>query len=325
MTSALPDAFMRAAGFRAFGGPQALELLTLPRPVAARDEVLVQVAAAPVNPTDLLMLEGRQAARMVGLVPPYVAGMEFAGHVHALGPGVSGLRVGQAVMGLVNPRRPGGGAQADFVSVPAASLVPVPENLDLVQAAAIPMNGLTAVMCLEALGLHAGQSLLVTGAAGAVGHYVIQLARHAGLHVLADAKDADRALVLGSGADVIVPRGEGMAAAVRALYPGGVDALVDAALIGDSAMALVRDGGATALLRAAQVASDGRLRHTQISVTQRTLDTHALAWLAERAREGTLVPRVGTRLPLTRAREAYAQVQAGGLRGRVVLNFDADL
>lgn len=312
---------MHAAAFRGFGGPEALDVLELPRPLAGEGEVVVEVWAATVNPTDLLMLEGRQAARMEGLVPPYVAGMEFAGRVHCLGAGVTGLRPGQAVMGLVNPRRPGGGAQAEFLCVPAASVVPAPENVDLAAAATIPMNGLTAKMCLEALALPAGGVVLVTGAAGAVGGYVIQLAKRAGLRVIADAKDADRERVLASGADEVVPRGPGLPAAVRARCPAGVDGLVDAALMGEPAAALVRDGGATALLRSAQAAGDSRLRQTHIGVMQQARNTSALLWLADRVREGTLTPRVAVRLPMASVREAYQLVQRGGLRGRVLLEF----
>jgi NADPH:quinone reductase-like Zn-dependent oxidoreductase len=284
-------------------------------------EVVVQVAAATVNPTDLMMLAGQQAALMKELSPPYIAGMEFAGRVHQLGTDVGDLKVGQMVMGIVNPRRPEGGAHAQFLRVPAASLAPVPQALDSALAATIPMNGLTAWMCLEALALRAGAVVLVTGAAGAVGGYVVQLARHAGLHVVADAKEADRPLVLSLGAHDVVPRGEGMVDAVRALHPGGVDGAVDGALLGDAAAALVRNGGPMALLRSSQTVTDDRLRYSRIGVLQQATNTDALHWLAALVHDGTLVPRLSARLPLARAAEAYTLVQQGGLRGRVVLEL----
>jgi NADPH:quinone reductase-like Zn-dependent oxidoreductase len=183
------------------------------------------------------------------------------------------------------------------------------------------MNGLTAKMCLDALALVSGNALLVTGAAGAVGGYVVQLARRAGLHVIADARPEDRELVLGLGANEVVPRGPDLFDAVRELHPRGVDGLVDGALLGDSAAALVRDGGATALLRGSQIVSDARLRHTRISVVQQTANADALRWLAERVRDGSLSPRVSARLPIERAQDAYGLVLRGGLRGRVVLTF----
>ncbi|WP_233853038.1 alcohol dehydrogenase catalytic domain-containing protein [Paraburkholderia sp. HD33-4] len=286
-------------------------------------EVVVQVAAATVNPTDLLMLAGRQAALMEGLTPPYVSGMEFSGLIHELGEGVADLNVGQAVMGIINPRQPGGGAQAEFVRVPAASVASVPQTLELGAAATLPMNGLTAKMCLDALGLDPGSVLLVTGAAGAVGGYVVQLARRAGLRVVADAKSADWDLVVGLGANDVVSRGPGLFDSVRAMHPQGVDGLVDSALLGDPAAALVRDGGATALLRSSQVAMDIRLRHTHIGVLQQLTNTEALRWLVDRVQEGTLTPRVAARLPMERAQAGYTLVQQGGLRGRVILEFGA--
>lgn len=313
------DKEMRAVAFHCFGGPESLEIINLPRPSPGNGEVVVKVAAATVNPTDLLMLEGRHAARMENLAPPYIAGMEFSGHVHSVGADVARLRVGQTVMGLVNPRRPCGGAQAEFVCVPAASVVPMPANVDFAEAATIPMNGLTAWMCLKSLSVPSGGVLLVTGAAGAVGSYVIQLAKRAGLRVVADAKESDRARVLACGADEIVPRGSAMAPAVRAAHPTGVDALVDGALIGDAAAALVRDGGAVALLRSSQQGEDDRLRYSHIGVLQQTTNTDALAWLADCVRDGSLTPCVAARLPLASAGDAYALVQQGGLRGRVVL------
>ena len=179
-------------------------------PVANGGEVVVKVVASPVNPTDIMMRDGRQAALMSDLEPPFIAGVEFAGHVHSLADDVSGLAVGQPVMGIVNARRRAGGAHAQFVCVPVASLAALAPAIDLVEAATVPMNALTARMTLEALSLPRGGSLLVTGGAGAAGGYVIELAKRAGLVVIADAKDTDTDLLRRLGADHIVPRGDGM-------------------------------------------------------------------------------------------------------------------
>jgi len=102
---------MRAAAFDRFGAPDVVRLTELPLPTAGEGQVVVRVVAATVNPTDTLMRAGKQVAMMGGLEPPFIAGMEFAGHIHEAGRGVSGLGVGQPVMGLVNPRRPERGAR----------------------------------------------------------------------------------------------------------------------------------------------------------------------------------------------------------------------
>jgi NADPH:quinone reductase-like Zn-dependent oxidoreductase len=313
---------MRAATFSEFGGPEVIRLINRPVPSAQRGEVVVRVAAATVNPTDTLMRAGRQAAMMSGLVPPFVAGMEFAGCVHAVGDGVTSPRVGESVIGLVNPRRPEGGAQADYVVAPAASVVGIDDTVDFAEAATLPMNGMTAIMVIDALNLPSGSSVLITGAAGAVGMYVIELAKLAGLSVIADAKPSDSDLLCKLGADHIVPRGDAFGPAVRALRPAGVDGLVDAALLGNRAAALVRGGGRAVTLRRASPITDQRLDVRHISVSDSTSDTASLRRLADLHRMGQLTARVGRRLPLAEAAAAHRLVEQGGMRGRVVLITD---
>lgn len=158
-------------------------------------------------------------------------------------------------MGIVHLRRAcgGGGAQAEHVCVPAASVVPVPEGMGLVEVATVPVNGLTAKTCLDALALPLAAALLVTGSAGALGGYVVQLARNSSLRVITNASEADRDLLTSVGAGEIVPRGDRMSDAVRTRHPGGVDGLVDAALIGKWAVALVRDVGGAAPVRKSEI------------------------------------------------------------------------
>jgi NADPH:quinone reductase len=174
-------------------------------------------------------------------------------------------------------------------------------------------------MVIEALDLPRGASVLVTGAAGAVGGYVIQLARRAGLTVAGVAKQEDVDLVRRLGADEIVPRGDEMGAALRRRWPHGVDGLVDAALMGESAAALVRDGGVAVTLRRSNPIVDPRLVVRHVSVTDRVDDAAALQRLAQLLNDGVLTPRVAVRLPLAEAAQANGLVEQGGLRGRVVL------
>ena len=199
-------------------------------------EVRLAVRAAAVNPTDIVLRE-RGAE---DLEPPWVPGMDAAGVVESVGSGVDRLAVGDTVMAAVAPRRPEGGAQAELVVVPAASVVPVPEGVTLEQAATLPMNGLTALLGLEQLDLREGQTLAVSGGAGLLASYATPLAKLRGLCVLADAKPEDEALVRSFGADVVVPRGG---------FPAGVDGFFDTAVLGRSAFAAIRDGGALAVVR----------------------------------------------------------------------------
>lgn len=312
---------MKAVVFREFGGPEVLQVAELPDPMPGPDEVVVRVAAATVNPTDLMMRSGVQADRMRDLAPPYICGQEFGGRVHAVGATSDRLAPGLRVMGIVHPRRPKGGAYAEMVCVPQASVVQVADSIDLADAATIPMNGMTARVALKSLALRPTQTLLVTGGAGALGGYVIQLASAAGITVVADAKDEDRDLLRRLGARHVVPRGAQMASAVRALHPAGVDALVDCALLGDEAATLVREGGGIASVRSAQQFSTPGRTVSHVGVMEQIRNTDWLAALADEARRGVITPRVAHRLPMTQAAAAHRIVERGGLRGRVVLTF----
>jgi NADPH:quinone reductase-like Zn-dependent oxidoreductase len=250
--------------------------------------------------------------------------MELAGYVHQVGDESISMLAGQPVMGIVTPRRPDRGAQAQYVCLPAASLCPLPDDMDLVDAATIPMNGVTAKMAVESLEASPGDTVLITGGAGALGGYSIQLAKVAGLYVIADAKESDRELLVALGADEIVPRDEGRAAALRAEHPNGVDGLIDAARVGPPAAELVRDGGVVVAVRTSDEIVDPRVRPRYVSVEEQLTNTDALAWLLEQVRAGRLTPRVAVRLPLAEAAEAHRLVERGGLRGRVVLLLDDD-
>src|SRR5215467_6714030 len=196
---------MRAVTFSRLGGPEVLEVSELPEPTAGAREVRIRVAAATVNPTDISFRSGRQFTvdqlAGMGVRPPFIPGMELAGVVDAVGEGAK-FRLGERVMAIVNPRRPGGGAQAEQVVVPTASVARVPEGTSLEAAATLPMNGLTV-----RLALGPGQTLGVTGAAGAVGGYAVELGVADGLRVIAVAGSADAALVKGFGAQTVVLRG----------------------------------------------------------------------------------------------------------------------
>lgn len=312
---------MLAVNFTAFGGPEVIRIVERPMPVPGAGEVVVKVAASTVNPTDLGMRSGRQAAMMTDIKPPYCTGVEFGGHVHALGPGVAGFTVGQPVMGIVNSRRQEGGSHAQYVCVPAASLAALAPNVGVVEAATIPMNGLTARMVLELLDIPRGGSVLVTGGAGATGGYAIELAKVTGLTVVADAKETDVALLRKLGANHVVPRGDETVDAVRRIFPNGVDGLIDAAIIGNTISAAVRDGGGAVTLRRAHPITDPRLRAHTVHVFDQDTNAAALAWLADLARDGKLTPRIAMRLPLSQAADANRIVERGGLRGRVVLTM----
>lgn len=307
---------MRVIGVTTPGGPEQLEVLDRPLPRPAQGELRIAVVAAAVNPTDTVLRE-RGAD---GLDAPWVPGMDAAGVVDAVGEGVE-LAPGDRVVAIVDPRTPRGGAYAELVVVPADGVARLPDDVDLVAASTLPLNALTARHCLQAMRApHAG-TIAVTGAAGAVGGYAIELAKHAGLRVVADAKEEDVALVESFGADLVLPRGEGFAQAVLENEPGGVDALLDAAVMGAAVLPAVRDGGVVACVRPFDGEPERGIDVYTVTPADYVHDGAGLAELVDLAARGVLSLRVAKTLPAEEAAEAHRQLEAGGTRGRVVLTF----
>ena len=314
---------MQAVTFDFFGPPEVLRISSLPIPGPGPGEVVIRVAASSVNPADLMMRSGARARMMAGLKPPFIAGMEFSGHVHDAGIRVD-IATGTPVVGVVNPRRAEGGAHAQFIRVPASSIAVLAPGVDLVGATTVPMNALTAALALELLGLPRASSLLVTGGAGMLGGLVIQLAKEARLIVAANCAEGDAPLMRELGADVILPRDDGMREALRARFPAGVDAMIDGALIGATVSDLVRDGGGVVSLRRSHPINDPRLRNHYVSVTDAMDRTDILQSIANDIDAGRLKIRIaeGGCFSFRAAAAAHRKAEQGKMRGRVVLTFE---
>ncbi len=310
---------MQAITFNEFGGPEVLSITDMAEPVAGPDEVLVEVTASTVNPTDIMMRNGTQAPLMTELKPPFIAGMEFSGTIKDAGN--SRFSVGQPVIGVINPRTPRGGSYAQVIAVPAASVAAISSDADLAGAATVPMNALTAALSLEFLGLKPGDSLLVTGGAGMLGGSAIQLAKAAGIKVLANVAAKDAELVSALGADVILPRDDGLAEALKAEYPNGVDGLIDGALIGQQVSHLVKSGGGAVSLRGNYKIDDERLRVLNVSVMKGMLDNATIQHIGDLVSNGAIQSRVAATYHFTDAAKAHADTENGGMRGRIVLSF----
>ncbi|MDT7749904.1 MAG: NADPH:quinone reductase [Pseudonocardiales bacterium] len=332
---------MKAVGVWRFGGPEQLRVVELPDPEPGPGEVRIRVHAAAVNPTDTLLRAGAQQARLAAVPPPYRPGMDAAGVVDKLGPELDGrLQLGQRVVALVLPSGPHGGAYAEQVVVPAASVVPAPAGADFPAAATLLMNALTARVALDSLALRPGQTLAVTGAAGAFGGYAIQLAKADGLRVIADAAPADEELVRTLGADEVVARGADVADRIRALVPGGVPGVADGALLNELALPAIADGGGLAVVRGWAPASGASgtagasgtrgisergITVHPVLVSRAAADTAALDRLRAQAEQGVLTLRVARTLPAAQAEQAHRLLEAGGVRGRLVLDFATGL
>ncbi|MER6667936.1 NADP-dependent oxidoreductase [Amycolatopsis japonica] len=309
---------MRAVVVRRFGGPEVLEFAEVTVPEPGIGQVRVKVAAAGVNPVDAATRSGFLTE--AGIVPPREVlglGWDVAGTVDAVGDGVAGFATGDSVIGLQDRPSAALGTYAEFVVLDADALAAAPRTASPEEAATLPLNGLTAVQALDLLDLPPGATVLVTGAAGAVGGYAVTLAKARGFRVVAVAGSADEALVRGFGAEIFVPRGDFLADRVRAVVPGGVDAVLDTALLGLEALDAVTNGGRFVVFAAG--AAPIPLRGIKVDHVWIRADGTALTGLAALVDDGTLALRVADTLPLGEAAKAHELLAAGGLRGRLVL------
>ena len=312
---------MRAVGVLNFGDPDVLQVVDLPEVHAGQGEVRIRVHAASVNPTDLMLRNGSRAEALKDINPPHVPGMDIAGVIDEIGPGdETELAVGTAVMAMVVPLADHG-AYRESIVLSLDSVVKAPEGFSHAEASTLPMNGLTARQSLDQLGLLPGQTIAVTGAAGAYGGYVVQIAKHEGLRVIADASAADEPLVKSFGADVIVPRGDDFSEQVRKVVPDGVDGVADGAVLSELAVGAIRDGGAYGAVRGWAGTGERDITFHRTSVRTYDHRSDLLDQLREFAETSVVTLRVAGTYEAEQASEAHRRLEARGTRGRCVIVF----
>lgn len=316
---------MYAVGLNRYGGPEVLHLVELPDPRPAPGQVRVRVRAAGVNPVDIMVRDGSLADWFSGAQPPFVPGMDICGTIDAMGDGVDpalGVGIGQDVVGVVDNFGNYGG-YSQYVCLPVTSIAPKPLGVSLPAAASFLMNALTARNALDTLRLAPGSTVLVTGAAGAVGAYTVSLGSHDGLRMVAIASLQDDAFLRTAGAAEFIARGDDVTESVRRAVPAGVDAVVDAAALGQRIVPAVRDNGTIITLRPGNDAGFERgIRAVFVNVRQRTTDQAAIRRLSQQVASGLLSLRVASTYPAADAAKAHQRFEEGGLRGRLVLEFD---
>jgi NADPH:quinone reductase-like Zn-dependent oxidoreductase len=310
---------MRAVVVRHYGGPEALEVIDVPVPEPGRGQVRIRVEAAAVNPVDIATREGLMNVARPGVIrerSQVGIGWDVAGVIDATGPDVTGFAAGERVIGLRDRLDLPLGTYAEQVVLDAADVARTGAGSDSTALSTVPLNGLTAIQALDILAPLAGQTVLVTGAAGGLGAFSVELAAMRGLRVIAAAGDGDEKLVRSLGAAEFIPRSADLAAAVRDLVPGGVDAVFDAAVLGYPALDAVRARGAFAAFVGAGPVPVRGIRVVPVNIHA---DGAALAGLGGLAAAGKLTLRVADTYPLADAARAHERLQAGGVRGRLVL------
>jgi len=307
---------IHAVRYSQFGPASVLSYDSIAKPVPRAGEVLVHVRAAGVNPIDWKLRSGRFGQQAPNA--PIVPGFDLAGDVESLGNGVQGFAPGDAVFAVIDDQ----GAYTEYAVVPAKQLVRKPAKVSYAEAAAVPTAGLTALQAVDALTLGPGQTVVIQGASGGVGHFAVQLAKLKGARVIAVASAANEKFVRSLGADEFVDYRTQRVADVAK----GVDAVLDA--VGGETLAgsyaLLKDGGAIVSVagRMDRAALDAR----KLSGRTLSMDGSAtdLQRLADLLASGKLRVEVAKTLPLSAAREAHEQSETGHARGKIVLVTDGD-
>lgn len=315
---------MRAMALTEFGGPDRLAPADLPRPKPRRGEILVRVVSCGVNPVDWKLAEGLLSTAWPHAFP-LVPGWDAAGVVDELGEGSGRFRKGDRVYCLARKPVAQWGAYAEYLAVDEAAAALMPVNLLFEEAAAVPLAALTAWQALfTKAGLAAGQTVLVHGASGGVGHFAVQLAANAGARVAGTAGTANQEFVASLGAELAVDHTrDGIAESVRRRFAEGVDVVLDAVGGDDSDLLLdaLRPGGILVSITGPRLEAPARsrgFRFESFLVEPSAEQLRRIALLAERKR---LKPHLSKIRPLARAAEAWAESKAGHVRGKLVLNL----
>lgn len=312
---------MKAVVVTKLGGAEVLHIRDLPEPHPGQHQTRIRVHAAGVNPTDAVVRQTGGRAGLPSEDNPIIPGMDLAGVIDEAGVD-STWAIGDQVFAVTVPGGPGKGAYAEWAVVDDASVARLPHDVDFVSGCTLGMNGLTARASLDQLALTPGGTIAVTGAAGAYGGYVVQQAKADGLQVVADASPTDTALVQELGADVVVPRGPGLAKRIRGAVPGGVDGLADGAVIDAAALGAIRDNGGLAVVRRWPGPSERGIQIHSTSVGPYLSNTRALERLRQQVEDGLITLRVAQIFTPDQMVQAHRRLAAGGIRGRLVLRFD---
>lgn len=303
---------MNAIRLHAPGGPEHLVYEQVETPVPGAGEALVRVHAAAITRDELTWPVNRLPA-----IPSY----ELSGVVEAVGPGVTGLEIGQAVFGLSPFDRDG--AAADFIAVPAQDLAPKPQTLGHIESAAIPLAALSAWQALFDHGhLAAGQRVLVHGATGAVGNFAAQLAHHRGAHVIGTASTANAAAARQAGADEVID--DTTTRFEEAVTP--VDLVVDTAG-GDRlarSPAVIRPGGRLVSIASEPSPESAAARGITAVFFVVVPDRAQLVELAKLADSGRLRPTIDKVFPLAEARQAFERSLGHHPPGKIGLRIAND-
>lgn len=307
---------MQAVQFHEIGGPEVLQYGDVEQPTPAAGQVRLRVAASAFNAAD----NGMRAGFLpIPIRLPHIPGYDVSGTIDAIGEGVDGVSIGDPVIGFL-PMEGDGGA-AEFVVAPAESVVPAPTTIPLADAAALPSVALTAWQALfDDGGLETGQRVLIVGAGGVVGGYAVQLAKRAGVHVIATASPRSEAAVRAAGADEVVDH---TTTDLLDAVSEPVDVLLNLAPIDperfSALVGLVRDGGTVVSTTAWMPTPGDEARQVRAATVFVLPNRERLSTLVSLVDDGALTVQVTRRIPLSELPALHAEAAGGRIAGKVIV------
>lgn len=307
---------MKAVQINTYGGVEVLEVnLDVAKPVAGDGQVLVEVKAASINPFDWKVREG-YSKDYIKLQFPATMGGDFAGVVIGFGDNVGDLKVGDEVFGQAAVFGGGTGAFAEFLAASVGKIAIKPKNIDFLQAAALPLVGVSALQALEThINLKSGHKILIIGGAGGIGSVAIQIAKALGAYVAASAAGDDLDNVKDLGADEVFDYKEDFWEKIHEF-----DAVFDTAgKETDKAFAVVKKGGVVVWMTGSPNLELAK-KLGIVAIAQNTEgNRERLSRLGALVEAGKIKPQIDKIFPIDQAREAFSHLEKGHPRGKVVL------
>jgi NADPH:quinone reductase-like Zn-dependent oxidoreductase len=302
----------RAVKFDRYGGREVLEVRDVELPVATKGRAVVRVKAAGINPGEAVIRQGLYAGFATTF--PSGEGTDFSGVVESVGDGVTSVRTGDEVIGYCHER----GSHADLVAVPAEQLTPRPANVSWEQGGALFVAGTTAYSCVRAVGLKAGETVVVSGAAGGVGSIVVQLAKNLGAKVIGLAGERNREWLEKHGV-ISVVYGEGVKDRIAAAAGNSrIDAFIDTFGKGYVELALelkIDPNRINTIIDFAAV----QKHKVKAEGSQASANPQVLAELVRDLADGQLEIPIAKTYPLSKVREAFQELEERHTRGKIVL------
>ncbi|HEY5744782.1 MAG TPA: NADP-dependent oxidoreductase [Chryseolinea sp.] len=311
---------MKAITLKEIGSVENLAIADLPMPIPEPDEILIEVKAISINPSETYLRKDKTNHWIFGDDSPVILGWDVSGVVTVVGKNVSGFAVGDEVFGVI--RHPGHGkAYAEYAVAPAAHMAHKPANVSHEQAAAATLAALTALQPIQKVTIKPGQKVLITGAGGGVGHFAVQLAKHFGAYVIALASGARREFVLGLGADDFIDyqtqRFEHLVS--------NVDLVIEAAKVDGHllrSLEVVKPGGSLISLWS-YITADEAAKASKLGVNaffNMVLSSGKdMKVIAELLRSQAIVPHVSKVFRLAEVARAHAEIEKNHTQGKIVL------